>query len=256
MKKKVWITAYDVPSATASLEAGVDGILVGDSLGMTVYGFQSTREVTVDIMERHFEAVYKVYTSFLDKHNNTKLVLDFPYGTTENIAIAIETAERFKNVGATSFKIEGGKEKLSIMLELLSRGFEIVGHLGLTPQTSDLKVHAKTESEQNEILETINVFDDIGIKNIVLECVPAHFAQRAQEIFSGNIIGIGAGGAVNAQILVFDDVVGRTCSDFKPKFLRRFGENLKENIASIQSYKSAVQSCNEENVFPSKKESY
>ncbi|HID92396.1 TPA: 3-methyl-2-oxobutanoate hydroxymethyltransferase [Candidatus Peregrinibacteria bacterium] len=250
--KKVWITAYDVSSATVSIESGVDGILVGDSLGMTVYGFDSTREVTVEIMCRHFEAVYKIY-----KKNNSdiQLVLDFPFGTTDNILIAVETAEKFKNIGANCFKLEGGKEIISIILELISRGFEIVGHLGLRPQTSELQLHARTEAEQNELLETIKIFDDIGVKNIVLECVPADFAQRAQKIFSGDIIGIGAGRNVNAQILVFDDVIGKTHSDFQPKFLRRFGNIFEHSVNAVKNYKSAVLADNEES-FPRDTESY
>ncbi len=250
MNKKIWITAYDVPSATASLEAGVDGILIGDSLGMTVYGFDSTKEVTVEIMARHFEAVYKTV------NKKIKLILDFPFGTTENILIAVETAEKFKNIGANCFKLEGGKKIIPIVLELISRGFEVVGHLGLTPQTSELKVQAKTQDEQNELLETIKIFDDIGIKNIVLECVPADFAKKAQEIFSGDIIGIGAGKDVNIQILVFDDVVGRTNSNFQPKFLRRFGKTFLNNVESVKNYISAVKSDDKNIVFPNKKESY
>ncbi len=253
MNKKTWITAYDVPSATASLEAEVDGILVGDSLGMTVYGFDSTREVTVEIMQRHFEAVYKVYKKY---HSNIPLVVDFPFGTTENILIAVETAEKFANIGAKYFKLEGGKEIVPIVLELISRGFEIVGHLGLTPQTSELRVQAKTEIEQNDLIETIKIFDDIGIKNIVLECVPADFAQRAQKIFSGDIIGIGAGKDVNAQILVFDDVIGKTTSDFQPKFLRRFGNSFEQSVNAVKEYKNAVESSDETIVFPSDEESY
>ncbi len=251
--KKVWITAYDVPSATASLDAGVDGILVGDSLGMTVYGLDSTKEVTVEMMCRHFEAVYKT----LKKHNSeVELVLDFPFGTTENILIALETAEKFKNIGAECFKIEGGKEMLPIFLELISRGFEIIGHLGLTPQTSELKVQAKTMEEQQEILEVIKIFEDIGITKIVLECVPADFAKKAQEIFSGDIVGIGAGSDVNAQILVFDDVIGRTASNFSPKFLRRFGKSLEESVNAVQKYKKAVLCSDEKNMFPKEEESY
>ncbi len=252
-KKKIWITAYDVPSTHASLEAKVDGILVGDSLGMTVYGLDSTQEVTVEMMSRHFEAVYKTYKK---NNSNIPLVLDFPFGTTENILVAIETAEIFKNIGAQCFKIEGGKEMIPIFLELISRGFEIVGHLGLTPQTSELKLHATTEQEQNELLEIIKIFDDIGIKHIVLECVPAIFAQRAQEIFSGDIIGIGAGKNVNAQILVFDDVIGRTHADFQPKFLRRFGKTFEQNVNAIKKYKNAVKSNDEKNRFPNIDESY
>ena len=252
-RKKVWITAYDITSAKVSIDAGVDVILVGDSLGMTVYGFDSTQEVTVEIMRRHFEAVYKTWKK---NKKNIKLVLDFPFGTTENILIATETAEIFKNSGANCFKLEGGKKILPVILELISRGFEIVGHLGLTPQTSEFKLQANTQAEQEELLETIKIFDDIGIKNIVLECVPADIAKKAQEIFSGDIIGIGAGKDVNAQILVFDDVVGVTHSDFQPKFLRRFGENFTSLCESVERYKMAVNSDISGVVYPSKNESY
>lgn len=243
--KKTWITAYDIFSARIAEKSQIDTLLVGDSLGMTVYGFESTQKVTTEIMVRHFEAVKKGAP-------NSRIVIDFPFGTTKNILTAVETAEIFANAGANIFKIEGGKEMLPIFMELKSRNFEIVGHLGLTPQTADLRVHGREKIEEIEILETIKNFDALGIKEIVLECVPEQLGKKAQEIFSGDIIGIGAGKDVNAQILVFDDVVGRTMLEFKPKFLRRFGNAFEYEQNAVEEYIDAVQ----KEKFPSEEESY
>ncbi len=243
--KKTWVTAYDFFSARIAEQAKIDTILLGDSLGMTVYGHENTKKVTTEMMLRHFEAVKKGAP-------NSDIVIDFPFGTTENILIAIETAETFANAGGKIFKLEGGIELLSIFMTLQARGFEIVGHLGLTPQTSEWKVHGKEKKEADEILKTIKSFDAIGIKKIVLECVPSSLAKKAQEIFSGDIIGIGAGKDVNAQVLVFDDVVGRTDEKFQPKFLRRFGNAYEYEKNAIEQYISSVQ----DESFPNENEMY
>ena len=243
--KKTWITAYDFSSAAIAEHSQIDTLLVGDSLGMTVYGFENTRKVTVEMMLRHFEAVKKGAPK-------SDIVIDFPFGTTENILIARETAEIFANVGGNTFKLEGGKELLPIIIELMARKFEVVGHLGLTPQTSEWKVHGKKKQEADEILETIKSFDALGMKRIVLECVPAHLGKKAQEIFSGDIIGIGAGNDVNGQVLVFDDVIGRTDATFQPKFLRRFANAQEYEKKAVEKYISAVKNGD----FPSKKEMY
>ena len=243
--KKTWITAYDFFSARVAEHSGIDTILVGDSLGMTVYGMEDTKSVTVEMMTRHFEAVKKGAP-------NTRIVLDFPIGTTENVMVAVETAEIFANAGASIFKIEGGKEMIPIVMELKSRGFEVVGHLGLTPQTSDWRVHGREEKESDEILKCIQTFEALGVTDIVLECVPEPLATKAQELFSGDIVGIGAGRNTNAQVLVFDDAVGRTVSDFSPKFLRRFGDAYLQEKTAVQKYVQAVQN----NSFPSVEEVY
>ena len=243
--KKTWITAYDFFSGRIAEKSGIDTLLVGDSLGMTVYGFEDTKKVTIEMMVRHFEAVKKGAP-------HSHIVIDFPFGTTENILIARETAEIFANAGGNCFKLEGGKELLSIFMELQSHGFEIVGHLGFTPQTSEMRIYGTEKKEADEILSTIKSFDAIGIKKIVLECVPSLLGKKAQEIFSGDIIGIGAGKDVNAQILVFDDVIGRTTETFQPKFLRRFSNAQQYEQKAIEEYISAVKN----KIFPNKTEIY
>ena len=248
--KKAWITAYDFFSGRVAAENGVDGILVGDSLGMTVYGFKNTKSVTVDMMLAHACAVQKGVEQSLNP--NTPIMVDFPFGTTSDMITALETAEIFASKGFTTFKIEGGKEHLSLFMELINRGYTVVGHLGLTPQTSDIRVYGKTEEESTSILESISAFEALGMRQIVLECVPAALGKKAQEQFSGDIIGIGAGNFPNAQILVFDDTVGRTVSDFSPKFLKRYGNAFEHESLSIQNYIDEVK----RGVFPEEKHWY
>lgn len=253
MKKKIpktWVTAYDIFSARVAEKSGVDTILVGDSLGMVVYGMENTHGVTKEMMAQHFLAVQKGAP-------NTRIVIDFPFGCAENILNAVETAEFFSNIGAKIFKIEGGIENLEIFLELRSRGYEIVGHLGLTPQSiTDWKVQGNTEVESEKIFSAVKKFSSIGIKEIILECVPQSVGKKSQEIItsknSGDIIGIGAGRHVNAQVLVFDDVVGRSEKKFSPKFLKRYTDSEKVSINALKNFVSEVQ----EKKFPAEKNVY
>ncbi len=245
---KTWITAYDVFSAQVAEKCGVDTLLVGDSLGMTVYGFEDTTSVTREMMAEHFKAVKRGAP-------NTRIVLDFPFGCDSDALTAVETAEFFANAGAEIFKIEGGLEMLEIFLELRSRGYEIVGHLGLTPQKIQKKhwgVQGREKSEAKEISQAVKKFAAIGIKEVVLECVPEPLATKIQSEFSGDIIGIGAGRNCNAQVLVFDDVVGKTPEIFAPKFLRKFGSARQNAEISVQKFLESVRKKTfpaEENIF-------
>jgi len=239
---KTWITAYDVFSARIAENSGIDTILVGDSLGMTVYGDKDTTQVTKEIMLRHFVAVKKGAP-------HTRIVLDFPYNSAKNLETALKTAEYFSHSGANIFKIEGdaSEKNLEIFSALIQKGYQIVGHLGLQPQkflTSDWTVKGREKSEAENIKNSVQKFLDIGITEIVLECVPEILATEIQKKYSGkaDIIGIGAGRGVHAQILVFDDVVGRTdSSKFSPKFVQKFGEAEKTESQAVQDYISFVQ---------------
>lgn len=243
----VWATAYDVFSAEVCKKAEVDAILVGDSLGMTVYGLKNTREVTKELMFPHIKAVCTTV-------QNTPVVVDFPFGCDENVLKAIDTAEYFANGGANHFKIEGAEENvLSAIVELRSRGFEVTGHLGLTPQKiTEWKVQGKDEVSAQKILHDAKILQQRGVSFLVLECVPEPLGKAVQEALHIPVIGIGAGRYTKGQVLVFDDIIGKTGEDFAPQFLRRFGNVRNEAISALQKYKNAVQKKD----FPSTKETY
>lgn len=241
-----WVTAYDMFSARMAQEANVDTILVGDSLGMTVYGMENTTTLTKEIMLPHCLAVKKTA-------DTTRIVVDFPFGSTEDIMMAVETAEFFSNHGFNTFKIEGGIEMLPIFMELRSRGYEIIGHLGLTPQSiTNWKLQGTDDESAEKIFTAIQKFSVLGIKEIVLECVPESVGQKAQEIFSGRIIGIGAGRNLGGQVLVFDDIVGRTPQNFRPKFLKRYTDTEKISLEALKKYKAEV----EGKIFPGEENIY
>ena len=231
-----WITAYDVFSARVAENSGIDTILVGDSLGMTVYGDEDTTQVSKEIMRRHFVAVQKGAP-------NTRIVLDFPFGCDKNLETALETAKYFSDVGANIFKIEGNADEktLKIFEKLLQKGFQIVAHLGLQPQKflkKNWKVKGKKREESEGIMNSVQKFYTLGIREIVLECIPEKLSQILCQKFPEILfIGIGAGRNLPAQILVFDDIVGRTDSEnFSPKFVKTFGKAEAQETIAVRKY--------------------
>ncbi len=244
--KKVWITAYDVFSATISQKARVDAILVGDSLGMTVYGFDSTQSVTREMMRQHFVAVQKAAPDM-------RIILDIPFQCDTDLITFLETLEFFAEVGAKEFKLELCEDNVHCLLEARSRGFAMVAHLGYLPQSGEsARVVGRNSEESNRIFSLAKKADILGVSSIVLECVPEDLAQKISESVQAEVIGIGAGRFVDGQVLVFDDVVGKTDSGFTPKFLRRFGNAREHILNAVIDYSKAVRM--EE--FPLKTEVY
>ncbi|MEI7510858.1 MAG: 3-methyl-2-oxobutanoate hydroxymethyltransferase [Candidatus Peregrinibacteria bacterium] len=231
----VWSTAYDIFSAELCEKSGMDAILVGDSLGMTVYGLKSTREVSKELMFPHIKAVCKTV-------KNTPVIVDFPFRSYDNPLIAVDTAEYFANSGATHFKLEGAEDfVLSAITELRTRDFLVTGHLGLTPQTAlQWEVQGKKEKSAEKILSDAKLLEARGISFLVLECVPESLGKAVQESLQIPVIGIGAGRYVQGQVLVFDDLIGKTDPSFQPKFLRRFGNARDEALHALEKYKNAV----------------
>ncbi len=247
MSSLVWCTAYDTFSAELCEKMNIDTLLVGDSLGMTVYGLKSTQEVTKELMFPHVQAVQRSI-------KNIPIVVDFPYQSYTNVLQAVETAEYFANAGVHHFKLEGSDENtLSAIFELRARGFEVTGHLGLTPQTiSSFSVQGKDILSAEKIFHDAQILTARGISFLVLECVPENLGKKIQELLPIPVIGIGAGRYTKGQILVFDDIVGKTKEEFQPKFLRRFGNLRNEAFEALQKYKSAVQKGD----FPAQQEVY
>ncbi len=227
----VMLTAYDFPTARLAAEAGVELILVGDSLGMVVLGYDNTVPVTVEDMLHHTRAARRgAPGSFI--------VADLPFLSYATAEQALANAARFmKEAGADSVKVEGGLEVVPVVEALVNAGVPVLGHIGLTPQTASalggFKLQGKDEASARRILDEAHALDRAGCWGIVLELVPAPLATLVTERISIPTIGIGAGAGCDGQVLVFHDLVG-LFSGFTPKFVKRYGEAgalIKDSIA-------------------------
>src|SRR6202165_289749 len=215
------LTAYDFPSARLVAEAGVDLILVGDSLGMVVLGSDSTLPVTVDDMVHHTKAARRgALQAFV--------IADLPflsYGTPEQ-ALA-NAARLMKDAGADSVKLEGGVEMVPIVEALVRAGVPVLGHVGLTPQTASAlggyKLQGKDEENARRIMEGAEALERAGCWGVVLELVPSPLARLVTERIGIPTIGIGAGAHCDGQVLVFHDLVG-LFTGFTPTFVKRYAE--------------------------------
>jgi 3-methyl-2-oxobutanoate hydroxymethyltransferase len=225
----VMLTAYDYPSAKLAEEAGVDMILVGDSLGMVVLGYESTIPVTVEDMIHHTKAVKR-------GAKNTFVVTDMPF-----MSYHISRAETMKNAariiqdgGANALKLEGADEVVDSIYDLTKAGIPVVAHLGLTPQSVGVlggyKVQGKDAKSAKKLIEDARLCQEAGAIALVLECVPKQLAREITKSLSIPTIGIGAGNSTDGQVLVYHDVlqygVNRT-----PKFVKSYA-NLNEQITS------------------------
>jgi len=218
--KVVMLTAYDYQMAKILDTAGLDIILVGDSLGMVVLGYEGTRQVTMVDMIRHTEAVARGAESAI-------IVGDMPIGTYDNVGDALKNAQRFIDAGADAVKIEGNKPE--IVEALISSGVPVMGHLGLLPQTAEeFKVRGKRREEADRIYADALELDGLGVFSIVLECVPIKLSKRITDAVSCLTIGIGAGAACDGQVLIVNDLLGMD-EGFNPKHVKRYA-HLSETI--------------------------
>jgi 3-methyl-2-oxobutanoate hydroxymethyltransferase len=215
------LTAYDYPGARLVAEAGIDLILVGDSLGMVVLGYDSTVAVTMDEMVHHTRAARRGAPQAF-------VIADLPflsYGTPEQ-ALA-NAARLMKDAGADSVKLEGGDEVVPIVEVLVRAGVPVLGHVGLTPQTASAlggyRLQGKEEADARRILDGAVALERAGCWGVVLELVPAPLARLITERTAIPTIGIGAGPHCDGQVLVFHDLVGMY-SGFTPTFVKRYAE--------------------------------
>lgn len=243
------LTSYDAFSARTSHEAGIDCLLVGDSVGMVVYGFDSTLNVTVEMIARHTEAVRRAAPEAF-------IIADMPFMSyRKGFESCMNAAEELMRSGANAIKLEGAKGNLEIVRHLVDSGIPVMGHLGLTPQSVQVfggyKVQARKEEEQQKLIKEAKQLQDAGIFSLVIECVPAHIAETLTQSLQIPTIGIGAGPACDGQVLVWHDLLG--ChSGFEPKFLRKYA-NLNCLVKeSINSFVKEVKTGK----FPSVEESY
>lgn len=227
------MTAYDYPSAKLVEEAGVDMILVGDSLGMVVLGYDSTIPVTMEDMIHHTKAVTRAA-------KRAFVVADMPfmsYHTT--LAEAVKNAGRLMQEGqAKAVKLEGGSEVAPIVTRCVQAGIPVVGHIGLTPQSvhqlGGYKVQGRDMAAASRLLEEAHALQEAGAFAIVLECVPEEVTGMIAKKLEIPVIGIGAGATCDGQVLVFHDVVGYA-SQLAPKFVKRYadvGEIIRDAVAA------------------------
>lgn len=254
MKKKgekiAMLTAYDYPTALIVDEAGIDIILVGDSLGMVVLGYDSTLPVTMDEMIHHTKAVSRAV-------KRAMVVGDMPFMSYQVSAEdALYNAARFlQEAGAQGVKLEGGREVAEITRRIISAGIPVMAHLGLTPQSvhqfGGYKVQGKEDVSAKRIMEDAKILEEAGAFSLVLECIPATLAKDVSESLVIPTIGIGAGVHCDGQVLVLHDMLGMF-EKFIPKFVKTY---VKLNVPmkeSIQQYIDEVK----KSIFPEKKHSF
>lgn len=244
-KKFVMITAYDYPSAVLVDQTDIELILVGDSLGMTVLGYDSTVPVTMEEMIHHTKPVVKGAPGCF-------IVADMPFGSyNAGIEDAVRNATRLmKEGGAEAVKLEGGREVVPQVKALVSGGIPVMAHIGLTPQTvsqmGGFKVQGKDEESAKKLLADARALEQAGAFSIVLECVPAPLARLITEKLTIPTIGIGAGAGCDAQVLVFHDVLG-LFDRFVPKFVKRYASLGDTIVDALSAYAGEVRT----GVFPS-----
>jgi 3-methyl-2-oxobutanoate hydroxymethyltransferase len=249
-KKITCLTAYDYPTARLLDEAGVEVILVGDSLGMVVLGYESTLPVTIEEMLHHTRAVRRGTRRAL-------VVADMPYGSYHaDNAESLRNAVRFvKEAGAEAVKIEGGERRLELIARLTEAEIPVMGHVGLTPQSlhalGGYRVQGKTPDAAEQLLRDAHAVEAAGAFAVVLEAVPRELAAQITRELHIPTIGIGAGPDCDGQVLVIHDLLGLTFNA-PPKFARQYA-NVGEIISNaVRGYCEDVQNGS----FPSDAESY
>jgi len=244
------LTAYDYPTARLLDEAGVDVLLVGDSLAMVVLGYESTLPVTLEEMLHHTRAVRRGTRHAL-------LVADMPYGSYHDDPMeAVRHAVRFvKEAGAEAVKVEGGERRMDLITRLVDAEIPVMGHIGLTPQSVNafggFRVQGKTEEAGEKILRDARAVEAAGAFSIVLESIPRELAAKITAELRIPTIGIGAGPDCDGQVLVINDLLGLTFGHH-PKFARRYAD-----VGEIIS-RAAAEYCRDvqQGSFPADEESY
>ncbi|MCD8026687.1 MAG: 3-methyl-2-oxobutanoate hydroxymethyltransferase [Clostridiales bacterium] len=249
-KKLSMLTAYDYSTAKLINDSGVNAILVGDSLGNVILGYEDTVSVTMEDMIHHGRAVSKGAKDAL-------LVIDMPFMSYQtSVYDAVKNAGRLMKEGrANAVKLEGGRKICPQVEAVVSAGIPVMGHLGLTPQSINAlgghKVQGKTEQSARQLIDDALALEKAGAFAVVLECVPASLAEFISKKLTVPTIGIGAGAGCDGQVLVYQDMLGMF-SDYVPKFVKQFA-NVGEIMAkAFADYDSEVKS----GAFPTEDKSY
>ena len=249
-EKIAMLTAYDFSMARIVDFAGIDVILVGDSASNVMAGHETTLPITLDQMVYHASSVVRAVKRAL-------IVVDLPFGSYQgNSKEALQSSIRImKEAGAHAVKLEGGSEVKESIERILSAGIPVMGHLGLTPQSiykfGTYTVRAKEQAEAKKLIEDARLLEKIGCFALVVEKIPASLAAKVAKAVAIPVIGIGAGGGVDGQVLVIHDMLGIT-TEFSPRFLRRYA-NLSANMnTAVKQYIKDVKTKD----FPNKEEQY
>ena len=244
------LTAYDYNTARTIDEAGVDMILVGDSLGNVMLGYENTLAVTVDDMIHHGKAVCR-------GAKEAFVVIDMPFMSYQpSVEEAVRNAGRImKETGCHAVKLEGGREYADRIKAIVEAGIPVVAHIGLTPQSVNAfggyKVQGKTLEKARKILNDANAVEEAGAFAITLECVPAELATLITERSKALTIGIGAGNGCDGQVLVYQDMLGFT-DGFTPKFVKKYADVHSVMLEAFRQYK---EDC-EQRTYPSADKTY
>ena len=244
------LTAYDYAAARLVDEAGIDMVLVGDSLAQTMLGYENTLSVTMDEMLHHVKAVRRGL-------KNALLVADMPYGSYQiDPTVAVSNATRFvKEGGAKMVKIEGGEKRSDLIRQIIDAEIPVAGHIGLTPQSVNVmggyKVQGKSLSGIEQLMHDAVALDRAGVACLFLEGIPREVAAMITGEISAPTIGIGAGPECDGQVLVFHDILNLT---FGPpaKFVRRYGDAAALITNAVQAFRADVRSRH----YPADVESY
>lgn len=244
------LTGYDFSMARIIDEAGIDVILVGDSASNVMAGHETTLPITLDQMIYHASSVVRAV-------NRSLVVVDMPFGSYQGNSLeALSSAIKImKESGGHAIKMEGGQEILESTQRILTAGIPVMGHLGLTPQSiykfGTYVVRAKEEEEANRLIADAKALEEVGCFAIVLEKIPAELAKKVATMLTIPVIGIGAGGGVDGQVLVVHDMLGIN-NEFNPRFLRKYNNLHEQMLNSFQAYIQDVRSGD----FPNENEKY
>ncbi len=239
-EKIAWVTSYDFPSAQFAEAAGMDMILVGDSLGMCVYGYPGTIPVTMDQCIVHCEAVRRAAP-------NTFVVGDMPfmsYQTTDEVAVV--NAGRFlKEAGCDAIKLEGGQRVIGRIRAILDAGIVVIGHIGLTPQSSGQlgghKAQGRTVESAKLLIDDALAIEDAGAHMLLLEAVPPEVGEFITKKLSIPVLSIGAGMHCDGQLLIISDLIGQFQA-FTPKFVKKYANVAKVTTDALAAYVEEVKS--------------
>ncbi|MEN3027696.1 MAG: 3-methyl-2-oxobutanoate hydroxymethyltransferase [Aquificaceae bacterium] len=249
-KKITMVSTYDYLSAKLCQQAGIDCILVGDSLGMVFQGLNTTLPVTLEEMIYHTKAVRR-------GAGDVFLIVDMPFMSYQ---VSLEEALRncgkvIKETGANAVKVEGGEEVAELVHRLVSIGIPVVGHVGFTPQSvhalGGYRVVGRVEEESEKVKRDFRALEEAGAFMVVLESMPRDLAKEITETSKAITVGIGAGPYCDGQVLVFYDLVGLV-EDIKPKFVKRYLKGAELFRDALKKFKEEV----EKGLFPSEEESY
>jgi len=249
-RKITMLTAYDYPFAQIVDEAGIDGIIVGDSLGMVVQGLENTLPVTMDEMIYHTRMVSRAV-------KNALVIGDMPFMSYQTgIEDAVRNAGRFlKEAGAAAVKLEGGAEVVEQIRAMTRSEIPVMAHIGLTPQAihrmGGYKVQGKTEESAKRLIEEAHMVEDAGAFAVLLEGIPMKLAKKVTRELSVPTIGIGAGPFCDGQVLVLHDAIG-LFERFVPKFVKRYANLKDEALKAIRTYREEV----EKGEFPSEEQGF